>query len=176
MMRTICLFYLLLGGAGFAMNRWRPGPLFDPLGSPTGGWLTPLLASFLFIALCHLFFRWAQYQFATIREGARDIRGWMGKLSVIEIALVSLSSGIGEEWFFRGWLLNEIGFIASSILFGLVHIPPNRNWFYWPIFAMAMGFALGEFCLWSQSLFPAILIHAGINFLNFLHILHSEKK
>src|SRR5262249_6700295 len=40
----------------------------------------------------------------------------------LEIFLVSLMAGIGEEIFFRGFLMPVIGLIPSALLFALIHL------------------------------------------------------
>jgi len=84
-------------------------------------------------------------------------------------ACLSLCSGIGEELLFRGallfWIERSAGWFAgvfvSGILFGLFH--PIRLWYM--VMAMAMGWYLGWLVAMSGSLVPAILTHAGYNFL-----------
>src|SRR5690606_40365552 len=100
--------------------------------------------------------------FLSYRAGRRDVRRLLGNLNTRQIAAVALASGIGEELLFRGWLYHETGLWISSILFGLIHIPPNRKWLYWPLFAAAMGLLLGWLYIWTAALIYPILLHALI--------------
>ena len=105
---------------------------------------------------------------------AQELKQWLGDLSAGQILIIAITSGIGEELFFRGWLLNEIGLILSSLIFGLVHFPPNRNWRLWPLFAFIIGLLLGTLCLWTNTLIFAVAAHTGINYLNIKFALSLE--
>lgn len=107
--------------------------------------------------------------------------GEEGSLGAIREALASVSSGrlvaaavvigampgIGEELFFRGYLMRriEIGdgvknaLLTSSIVFGLFHADPIHS----PTAAL-IGFYLGWMVLETGSLWPAIVAHAVNNF------------
>jgi membrane protease YdiL (CAAX protease family) len=168
MVVIIVFFYLLLALLGIALTIWRESSrvAFDAFALPTDAWMLPVGASLVIVLGVHLFFVRAVERWEMFKKSARDIRIWLGDLSEREMLIVSISSALGEEFFFRGWLLNETGLIISSVIFGLVHLPPNRNWYYWPFFAALMGVCLGSVCLWTDTLVYAFAIHAGINFLN----------
>ena len=102
----------------------------------------------------------------SIRQTAHDIHDWLGPRGWPELALIAIASGIGEEFLFRGWLANETGIWISSILFGIVHVPLNRNWVFWPVFAAILGLGFAWLCVWTQTLLFAVILHAAINFLN----------
>src|SRR5690606_7911314 len=102
----------------------------------------------------------------SLRASARDMRRLLGELTWLQAAAVALASGVGEEILFRGWPLPETSLWLSSVAFGIVHFPPNRQWLYWPVFAGAMGFLLGWLQIWTGSIVFPILLHAGVNFLN----------
>ncbi len=59
------------------------------------------------------------------------------------LVLVAVFSGVGEEVFFRGVLQEEIGLAAASIIFGLVHIGPDRRYLVWTAWAVLAGFLFG---------------------------------
>lgn len=59
------------------------------------------------------------------------------------LVLVAVFSGMGEEVFFRGVLQEEIGLAAASIVFGLVHIGPDRRYLAWTAWAVLAGFLFG---------------------------------
>ncbi len=176
MVWLICVFYVLLGGLGLGLHaRGRDASfVFDPLSWPPGGGIAALAAALATLAAAHWLSRRALPRWDFMKRAEEDIRRCMGGLTGRQILTVALASGLGEEFFFRGWLLNETGLFASSLIFGLAHVPPNRNWLYWPVFTLAMGLVMGGFCLWTGSLAYAVLLHAGINFLNLRHILAKE--
>jgi uncharacterized protein len=100
------------------------------------------------------------------------------KLSPLELVLISLCAGVGEELFFRGWFFHfiaELGFLKdlgstgmnisisallglvfSSLLFGLVH-PLTKLYF---ILATLIGLYLGAVMMWTNSLVVPIVCHA----------------
>ncbi len=170
-LRVVVLFYLGMGAVGLVLLWWRRETFaFEPIG---GLGKNPPLFLAVTLALgfgIHLASRFCHNKFPTFRAGGRDIRRLLGNLSTPQIALVALASGIGEELLFRGWLYHETGLWISSILFGLIHIPPNRKWLYWPLFAAAMGLLLGWLYMWTAALIYPILLHALINHLN-LHLM-----
>ena len=90
-----------------------------------------------------------------------DVLTPLGKsLSLPEIAILAVLSGLSEELFFRGVLQAEIGIVAASLLFGLLH-PLNLSYVIW---AATVGFAFGLLYQATGSLVPSILCHGGYNF------------
>lgn len=82
------------------------------------------------------------------------------------IFVLAASSSIGEELLFRGAVQNQFGFIAASILFGLVHWPFNKLMIPWTIIAMAVGFVLGGLYIYAGNILAPIMLHFMVNFLN----------
>ena len=80
-----------------------------------------------------------------------------------DLVLVSIFSGVGEEAFFRGALLQEFGLVISSVLFGLAHIGPDRRYLVWTVWAILAGFVFGTIFELSGGLLAPILAHAGHN-------------
>ena len=171
------LFYLAMGAVGFALLLWRrAGFAFDPLGGPNSAWPMHLGVTVGLTLAIHLASRIGHAKFPSFRAGGRDVRRLLGNLSTFQIGIVALASGFGEELLFRGWFFHETGLWISSILFGLIHVPPNKKWLYWPVFAAAMGVLLGWLYGWTGSLLYPILLHAGINFLNLRLMLPSSSR
>ena len=83
--------------------------------------------------------------------------------SARDLVLVSIFSGIGEEAFFRGALLQEFGLVISSLLFGLAHIGPDRRYLMWTVWAVLAGFVFGVLFEVSGGLLAPIVAHAGHN-------------
>lgn len=175
--RFIGLFYLAMAGVGIGLIGWRRDDFaVDPLALPDERWLPALLVTAGLVLAVHLLSRLAHAKLPSLRHGARDVQRLLGNLTPLQIAAVALASGIGEEMLFRGWLFHETGLWLSSIIFGVIHFPPNRQWLYWPLFAIAMGVLLGWLYLWTGSLVFPILLHAGINFFNLRMLLEKKLK
>ncbi len=167
-MVVVWLFYVLLSILGFGLIIWRRSEafLYDPLILLAGNWLLYLGACIALIVAVHLFSLWAVKRWVSLQESAKELNRWLGNRAASQIIVLVIVGGIGEELFFRGWLLNESGLFFSSFIFGIVHWPPNKNWRFWPIFAFVMGLILGALCLWTKTLIYAVIVHAGINYLN----------
>ena len=175
MVSLFVILYSALSFLALLLIYWRVGPdaAFQPFGFPNTDPVRATLVCMIFVALVHWVSLVAIQRWRTMRKCALQIRRILGDLTVAETMLITSASGIGEELFFRGWLLNEIGLIPSSLLFGVVHLPPNRDWIFWPFFAAVMGVALGALCLWTNTLLFAVLVHAAVNFVN-IRKLHRD--
>jgi membrane protease YdiL (CAAX protease family) len=79
------------------------------------------------------------------------------------LVLVSIFSGVGEEMFFRGAVLQEFGLIISSLLFGLAHTGPDRRYLAWTLWAVLAGFVFGAIFEVSGGLLAPVVAHAGHN-------------
>lgn len=93
-----------------------------------------------------------------------------GQCGVLELAIIALSAGVGEEILFRGYLQVQviqwtgstaIGLCVASILFGLAHLITAT----YAILATAIGLLLGGLMLATESLVAPILAHALYDFL-----------
>jgi membrane protease YdiL (CAAX protease family) len=60
-----------------------------------------------------------------------------------DLVLVAVFSGVGEEAFFRGALQPELGIVATSVLFGALHVGPDRRYLLWTLWAVGAGFLFG---------------------------------
>ena len=79
------------------------------------------------------------------------------------LLLISIFSGVGEETFFRGAVQHEFGLVAASLLFGIVHIGPDRRYLAWTAWAVLAGFLFGALYEVSGGLLAPILAHAAHN-------------
>ncbi|MGH7821534.1 MAG: lysostaphin resistance A-like protein [Candidatus Binatia bacterium] len=96
-----------------------------------------------------------------------DVLTPFGKsLELREIVILAALSGLSEEIFFRGVLQAEIGIVAASLLFGLLH-PLNLSYVIW---AASVGFGFGLIYRMTGSLVPSILCHAAYNFAALLYL------
>lgn len=79
------------------------------------------------------------------------------------LVLISVLSGVGEEVFFRGAVQQEFGLMVASILFGVVHVGPDRRYLVWTVWALLAGFLFGVLYDVTGGLLAPILAHAGHN-------------
>jgi membrane protease YdiL (CAAX protease family) len=94
------------------------------------------------------------------------------ELRGIELVLISICAGVGEELLFRGWLMYflaaggdggptmvQLGaaLVASSIAFGLVH-PITK---LYVVLAAIMGLYFGLLLIWTENLLVPIAAHAA---------------
>ncbi len=90
----------------------------------------------------------------------------VGQSLPLAIVIVGILTPIGEEIFFRGFLLRmlstkftgKISIVLSSALFALFHIDYRL---FIPIFILSL--ALGLAFIWTQSIWPPIIIHMAQN-------------
>ena len=79
------------------------------------------------------------------------------------LVLVAIFSGIGEETFFRGAVQQEFGLVIASLVFGLVHVGPDRRYLVWTAWALLAGFLFGVLYEVAGGLLAPILAHAAHN-------------
>jgi uncharacterized protein len=100
-----------------------------------------------------------------------------GACSILELALISIAAGVGEELLFRGliqalavhWLGPAAGLAVASVLFGLLHpITPG-----YVVLAGLMGAYLGLLALVTDNLLAAIVTHALYDFLALVYLLRG---
>ena len=75
------------------------------------------------------------------------------------LVLVSVFSGVGEEAFFRGALQPVLGLVLTSLLFGVLHVGPDRRYLVWSLWAVAAGFLFGFLYEWTGGLLAPMTAH-----------------
>jgi membrane protease YdiL (CAAX protease family) len=99
------------------------------------------------------------------------LRDFLIRLTPVELVVLSLAAGFGEEFLFRGWLQQglfsllgadksmvwgTVGLLIASILFGLAHpISP-----LYVLLASIMGLVFGVLYWMTGNLLTAIVAHA----------------
>ena len=91
------------------------------------------------------------------------------------LVLVAIFSGLGEETFFRGALQPEFGLVVASLVFGLVHVGPDRRYLVWTAWAVLAGFMFGALYEITGGLLAPILAHCAHNAVTLLLWKHSRK-
>jgi membrane protease YdiL (CAAX protease family) len=96
----------------------------------------------------------------------KEFGGLLGEQTTGTIAVLAVTSAVGEELLFRGALQPLIGFWPTAILFGLLHGGGAPRLLAWTIFAFLSGILLGFLADHTGSLLAPILCHLTINFWN----------
>lgn len=104
------------------------------------------------------------------REMSAAFARLLGKISGVEAIVYAVFSAVGEEIAFRGVLQSWLGIVPASVLFGLLHIAPDRRLWLWPLLAMAMGFAFGGLFEYTGDVLAPILAHFTINYFGFVRL------
>jgi len=96
----------------------------------------------------------------------RALAELLGKRSLRDCIALGVVSGVAEEAFFRGVLQPALGWLAASLIFGLVHFAPRRELLPWTGFALCAGLVLGGLFEVTGNLVAPIVAHVGINAVN----------
>lgn len=96
----------------------------------------------------------------------KEFSSVLGELSTGTVAVLAVTSAVGEELLFRGALQPLIGFWPTAALFGLLHGGGAPRLFAWTLFAFLSGLLLGWLADFTGSLLAPILCHLTINFWN----------
>ncbi|CAN5910640.1 type II CAAX endopeptidase family protein [soil metagenome] len=91
------------------------------------------------------------------------------------LLMISIFSGIGEEMLFRGAMQPEFGLVVAALVFGLVHIGPDRRYLVWTAWAVVAGFLFGFLYELSGGLLAPVIAHATHNSATFLLWKRSRK-
>ena len=75
------------------------------------------------------------------------------------LVLISGFSGLAEEMFFRGAVQQEFGLLPAALLFGALHIGPDRRYLVWTAWALAAGFLYGLLFEVTGGLLAPVLAH-----------------
>jgi uncharacterized protein len=178
---------LLLGigvEGGLAGLAWLLGWILDQPAAATLHWRPwdavlgigvslPMLAGFF---LC---VRWPVGPLARIKEISDElVRPFFAACTLLDLALISLAAGLGEELLFRGvlqaalarWLGLVPGMLLASVVFGLLHwITPT-----YALLATLLGVYLG--CTWlaGDNLLVVVVAHAFYDFVALTYLVRRR--
>ena len=93
-----------------------------------------------------------------------------------DLVLLSVMSGVGEEAFFRGALQPYLGIALTSILFGALHIGPDRRYLTWTFWAVGAGFLFGFLYEWTGGILAPTIAHVLHNAATLLLWKRSRRK
>ena len=122
----------------------------------------------LVVAVTYLFRNQKPVQ--RLNEEFREI---LGAPSSQAIAILAISSAVGEEILFRGALQETIGFFPTVICFGLMHGGLSPKYRVWALFATLAGVLLGWLASYTGNLLAPIICHMTVNYFN-LHLVWGQ--
>lgn len=114
-------------------------------------------------------------RYEAVRKLNDELRAMLGSPGSTAIALLAVSSAIGEELLFRGALQPLIGFWPTALVFALLHGGLNPRFRLWALFALAAGVLLGALTVWTDNLLAAILCHLTVNYFNLHTVIHGNE-
>ncbi|MYF97444.1 MAG: CPBP family intramembrane metalloprotease [Holophagales bacterium] len=116
-----------------------------------------LWAGVLFVLLITALLVGAAGGFENLPNEAPEMVLWMGSLPVLLRLMVSLSAGVVEEVFFRGFLMPRAGFVTSNVLFVLAHLSYEQPFMLLGVALLSVGFSY--LTIWRGNIWPAIAAH-----------------
>ncbi len=103
-------------------------------------------------------------------EMVEAIREELGGLRKRDVAFLAVLSGLGEEILFRGAVQASLGLVIATVLFALAHVPPDRRFALWPVYALFMGFFLGGLRAVGGDIWSAVILHGAVNAISLLYV------
>lgn len=143
--------------------------------------LLGLAATLPMLLVLAAFIRWPIGPLARIRAIVEEILlPWFRSCTLLELALLSLVAGVGEELLFRGvlqvvfcrWLGVALGIAVASVLFGVLH---PVTWVY-VVLAAACGAYLGLVFQASDNLLVPMVAHALYDFAALVYLLRLSTR
>ncbi len=122
------------------------------------------------VLLTRLLWRWEP-----MRKLNEELRGILGSPGTGAIAILAVTSAVGEELLFRGAIQPLLGLWITSAVFGFAHGGSARRFRAWALFALAAGLLLGALEEVTQNLLAPILCHLTVNYFNLHHLVSTEE-
>ena len=86
------------------------------------------------------------------------LRPLFAEIRAVDIVLIGLAAGVGEELLFRGAVQAEFGVVPASLLFGAMHIGGSGTVVF-GCWAALCGLALGWLAVWTGGLLAPTVAH-----------------
>lgn len=144
-----------------------------------GGSILGVAASLPMVAVFGVLIRWPMGPLERVKQLLDDVLvPFLGSCTLIELALISLVAGLGEELLFRGVLQIKLaqlmgfwpGLVLASLLFGLMH-PLSVTYV---VLAASFGIYLGWIFTITADLFVAMIAHAVYDFVALAYLLKGR--
>ena len=162
---------LLIGGSSAVLSH------FSLSWSATG--YATLLCIPMFAAL--YFAMWTEWRpLSQLRnEIDEKIAPIFANCKIVDLAVIALLAGVGEELFFRGWLQTVLthksgvllGIVITSAIFGLLHYLSTT----YAIYAFLTGIYLGIIYHITGNLFIVMAIHALYDFIALVYLVKKGR-
>ena len=117
---------------------------------------------------------WLMRRLGPLDRLQREFGAVLGEQSTATIAVLAVTSAIGEELLFRGALTVLIGVWPTAVLFGILHGGATPRLFAWTIFAFLSGLLLAWLADLTAALLAPMLCHLTINFWNLQALGHQR--
>jgi membrane protease YdiL (CAAX protease family) len=180
--KTLLLLTILVEGGLFALGWLLLGgtraPIWLKFGASWGATASGLLSCIPLLSALYLVDRsdWAPIS-RLRRLMDEQVRPIFANCKGVDLALIALVAGVGEELFFRGWLQTVlvtrfdvwVGILAASLIFGLSHYLSTG----YAVYAFLTGIYLGVIFQASENLYIAMLIHALYDFIAMVYLVHK---
>lgn len=174
-LRRVAGFYLGLLAVGLAAMMLHGG-LERLAPRDLGGWATALWLGAGTGALMVAGSRLLVTRFVWAAKLAAELRAVVGELGRGEALAVAVLSGFGEEVLFRGVLQPFLGLWLSALLFGMLHIGPNRHFWPWTLMAGTAGLIFGTMFMVTGNLMAPVLAHGVVNYLNLRYLAITDRR
>ncbi len=160
------VFYLALGGIAAAWAAFTEPGLNLLLRAPKDlalpWWLAGLAVGLLLVLATML----AEPRVPALRRLSELLAPMVAPFHPGRIALLALLSGVCEEALFRGPFQHSLGYVAASVVFGLMHGGLSKRYIAWSTFALVAGLTFGLLAEVYGSFWPAALAHVVVNGIN----------
>jgi membrane protease YdiL (CAAX protease family) len=103
-----------------------------------------------------------------------DVVPWIAALPITLRLLLSVSAGVVEETFFRGFLQPRIGLLASTALFALAHASYGQPFLLVGVTLLSLIYGL--LVRWRQSIWAAITAHVLFDAVQLLVVIPAALK
>ncbi len=169
LVKLALLFYGSLFAVALAWSIWSGRSVFYASQAAAGEGVAPLLDTGLGLVVAAATIALSRKITECTAWGdamGRALAELLGERSVRDCIVLAVASGVAEEAFFRGALQPALGWLPASLLFGLVHLVPQRDLLPWTGFALCAGLVLGALFEFTGNLVAPIVAHVGINAVN----------
>ena len=165
----------VLAAVGLVVGWWIGTPILEVTRVDLPSGVLALAATLPLVALVFWGMRTESAFLARLLEPIREtLVPLFSKCSLLELLLISIMAGIGEEVFFRGFLQGSLGRVVNpwialalvSALFGLAHYVSLS----YAIITGLLGVYMGTLLLLTGNLFVAVAVHALFDFFAILLI------
>ena len=88
-----------------------------------------------------------------------SLKPLFGGVGVLDMVVISVAAGVGEELLFRGVVQPEVGLFPASVIFGLLHMGGTGTLAF-GCWVAVMGGVLGGLAIWTEGLLAPVVAHA----------------